>query len=577
LLWNRVVDATMLKHTNIDIAPPRLNYAHRTRCVAFIMSHPSSSSAFATPPRRSRTTAPANSASSTSYANAPVNDTPVRTSSDNLRYQNAPRPTMDRHLERELDGNVLFNVGDFIDTFFPRSEEIEQLYRYAQRSGLYTPGNDQRPGQWTAWPSSTTEREVLLFFQNVVDNQLLKQLAINTGHEIYRYVPSSQAPIKDGDCLRKTDLLLTTNIPLARNATQRDCEILFSGLGSHRYSWKSIRIVGELKSNPDESNKKSTIVQLANYVRELFGAQPCRRWVHAFTLCGQHLRAWLFDRSGAIGSALIDINADPVSFLRVVCGYPMMDAPAVGFDPSMKWSHGGVESVYDPSLAHELAEPSAAYIYVPRNTGGEGDDSPMKLEVAPSPIFKRYAIVTRGSVCWKARPYRHPDPNASSSQESIDGDDWQYVVKDQWRAAERQAETEVIAAMTQNTTASQFGLPQYVWYSDHRENGESVDILSTVRKHLQKQSSVAKTSMAPPQPPKHGKKRSASSGHASSSKRLKAIDGTRQNTSTLTSGNSCRNRIFSRVVMAPVGRSITEFTSYTELLCALRDSIRGKI
>jgi hypothetical protein len=88
----------------------------------------------------------------------------------------------------------------------------------------------------------------------------------------------------------------------------------------NRDHWRSIRVVGELKSNPDRSDDHETLIQLANYVRELFSAQPSRGWVHCFTLCGQDLRAWLFDRSGAISSDIIDINADPKSFIRIVCG-----------------------------------------------------------------------------------------------------------------------------------------------------------------------------------------------------------------------------------------------------------------
>jgi hypothetical protein len=520
------------------------------------------------------------------------------------------RSSMDHLRQLKLAGNISYDVAGFIDTFFPLSNEIKKLYEYAVSIALYDTGGSR----WTSWPASPTEKNVLIFFQDVVDNGLLKQLAIDADCTVYRYVPSGKAIIRNGDCERKTDdLLLTTYIPFVPNRPRDPSVITFSQLADNRYDWKSIRVVGELKSNPKRSDDASTHIQLAHYARELFGSQPARRWVHSFTLCGHQLRAWLFDRSGAICSTIVDINADPQLFLRVICGYSTMDATAIGFDPSIKWAPGGVESVYDPSLAHALAVPPPAYIYAPIY---EKNPFPVKLELLSIPIFKRTAIISRGSVCWKARLLTDTESQASS-QESIDAP-YQYVVKDQWRSVERQSECEIISAMRPNVVSNQsaeipmdhFGLPCYAWYGDHRENGQAVDILTTVRKDLMAPCRSAPGSREierppppPPPPPvavhwisqaaaedqpsisnsdppstptRRSRKHSCNDPAGPSTKRLKLEDSPQQPESQASQPSVVLiNRVFSRVVMSPIGRAISKFHSYTELLSAMRDAIKG--
>jgi hypothetical protein len=491
--------------------------------------------------------------------------TPPRSISASTRSLST-RGELDPMLRQEMDGTVFYDVDGFLDAFFPLSDHVRSVYDYALRTGIFR----DPASQWAAWPARPTETNVLVFFQDVVDNLLLPQLAKASGGPVYRYVPSGKAIVLNGDCNRKTDILLTTHIPSVPDATSAECRINFSALTDNRYSWNSIRLVGELKSNPKESNSHDTLIQLANYARELFSAQQCRRWVHAFTLCGHHLRAWLFDRSGALGSTLVDINQDPLLFLRVVCGYSTMDATAIGYDPSIKWAPDGQEAVFDPSVSHELAEPAVPYIYY--TSDADGAKPPVKLELMPVPIFHRTAIVTRGSVCWKARLY---------DQESERP--WDYVVKDQWRAAERQSEGEIISIMTQATVceSSHFGLPQYVWYGDHREDEKLVDILHRVRRDLGPQAAAEdqpsiSNSDSPSTPTRRSRKRSCNDPAGSSTKRLMLADARQQPRSQASQLSvTVINRVFSRVVMSPVGRAISKFQSYTELLSAMRDAIKG--
>ncbi|KAA8894046.1 hypothetical protein FN846DRAFT_913332 [Sphaerosporella brunnea] len=479
---------------------------------------------------------------------------------------NTTRAEMDPILLAELEGAVVYNVPGFEEAFFPLSHDQDKLFEDVSNAGIY----NHNAGRWQSWPNSPTEGNVLVFFQSTVDNILLHRLAQNTGYRVYRYVPSSTITIRGGDCKRKTDLLLSTSIPSAPDSPKLN----FIALRNNRYDWRSIRVIGELKANPDESNSDSTLAQLANYVREIFNAQPSRRWVHAFTLCGSHLRTWMFDRSKATTSRLIDVNAEPELLLRIICGYAVMDATSVGFDQSIK-SGSKDDGVYDPTVAFAIPATSPPYIYA------SIDNKTVQLEIDPNALFNRRSIVTRGSVCWKARPYQHP-PEAP----------WPYAVKDQWRAAERPSECELISSMQQSRQRKgDVGLPQYMSYGDHIQDGQPVDIVTTVRRDLVSSHGQNATSSMPPPPPikpKRGNSKCTGSMAAPSTKLVPGSSrGVKRGSAAVELRESsnkrmkraddfqCDNRVFSRLVMTPVGRAIDTFTSITELLAAMRDAIRG--
>ncbi|KAA8904232.1 hypothetical protein FN846DRAFT_907877 [Sphaerosporella brunnea] len=503
----------------------------------------------------------------------PIDHTPITTNSDGQRLRvrasqtssssyrftssvvdqiasNATREQIDPVLLDELSGAA----------FFPASKAMSQLFNWAVDTAVY----DIASSRWKSWPSSLTEGNVLAFFQSVVDNVLLDKLCNITGARVYPYVPSTTVLIRGGDCRRKTDLLMSTRIPNGPTLPTADIDLNFATLPRTRYDWRCIRIVGELNTNPYESDCDSTLAQLAKYVREMFNAQPSRRWVHVFTLCGASLRAWLFDRSGATSSRLLDINAEPVLFLRIVCGYALMDASAVGFDPSIKWSRNGVEETYDPSLAAvRLSTTAHPYLYAPLGND-TGRSEPVKLEIHPNPLFNRRSIVTRGSVCWKARRISD-EPSVATWSTAKSAKAWPYVVKDQRRAAERQSECDIISSM-------------------RRSNGQSVDIISTVRRGCIIEKPQMETGSMPDPPTRptprsskqssimppltwttsRGTKRRSTAEDVPESKRARHDD-----------VSPCNNRIFSRLVMAPVGRAIDTFTMITELLEAMRDAIRG--
>jgi hypothetical protein len=462
---------------------------------------------------------------------------------------------MDRHLLQELQDNVTVDVPGFLDAFFPPSPAVGDLFAKATQpgSGLYS----EQHRQWIGWPSGAAEKDIGCWFRDAVDNKLLKIYAgivASSGRQVYRYVLSSNMTVTDGDRKRKPDIVVSAAAPV--NTTSADIDFAMLR-GPH--SWGSIRVVGELKSNSILSNKDKTIVQLADYVSEIFGAQPSRRWVHAFTLCGAQLRAWIFDRSGTTGSVLIDVHREPTMFLRVICGYAAMDATELGFDPTIKckYTTDSVESIFDPTAASQRNQNPTLYMYIPSE---QADDAVTKLILSPVNIFRQVTIVSRGTVCWKAKRCTDGDTDNLDSG-------WEYVVKDQWRDVNRSAEGSLLPPADTTT----FGLPQYVWHDDLKDHsGALIDIAAFVRKGL----SVSNTSADQERPisGNNSQKYTSTTKLSSSSNSQKRIS---VGASLARFTTHLENRILTRLVMSPIGRPIYQYTSYTQLLATLRDAIKG--
>lgn len=148
---------------------------------------------------------------------------------------------------------------------------------------------------------------------------------------------SRNRPLKDGrhDSKRKADLLLLPQEHIPKDSTD--------------YSWKHVLVVGEFKCNHKNDMARGTIIQLAGCVRELFGAQPGRRFVYAFTVCRQLARLWLFDCTGVSAGGIIDIPTENGSRIFPTCNARIHDDVQVRFRAleSRNWSLFR-ESVSDP-------------------------------------------------------------------------------------------------------------------------------------------------------------------------------------------------------------------------------------
>ncbi|OJD20461.1 hypothetical protein ACJ73_08203 [Blastomyces percursus] len=97
------------------------------------------------------------------------------------------------------------------------------------------------------------------------------------------------------------------------------------------HDWRDIEAIGELKAS-DNRGVKDTLVQLARYARDVFACQPTRRYLHAFSIEGPQMTAWVFDRSGCYSSGPFNIHKEPERFIRIMAGYTMMNEDELGLD-----------------------------------------------------------------------------------------------------------------------------------------------------------------------------------------------------------------------------------------------------
>ncbi|KAA8895630.1 hypothetical protein FN846DRAFT_968730 [Sphaerosporella brunnea] len=430
------------------------------------------------------------------------------------------RSKMDLLLYQELRGHVEFECAGLWARF--DCERFRDACVQASALGLH---DGER---WVHWNPDSSEPNVLAFLERTVDD--LRRF-IPAGLPFYRHVRSGSIPLADGDCGRKTDLAFVTT-PVGAVP-----------------SWAHVRVVGELKSNPDRSNNDSTVVQLANYAREVFGNQPWRRSVQCFTLCGAKFRVWHFDRGGALGSTIIDIHADWKLFLSAMLSFATFGPTEIGFDPTIRCDVNGCEDTFDSTLcAATTNQALRPFIWIPtrlldnattlgpppESIAGFRPAAWSKVELQPHSMAPRWAVVSRTAICARARLWGT--------------EEWTFVVKDQWRAQERAPEGNILRICACKAA----GVPECHWHGDLlHPDGHRIDIASLRPARAPGSDPAAARPVSP-----ELRKVYDRSQHLFHSGRAPLF-----------------NRVHTRMLLSPVGRALVQFSSYTELLQALRTAV----
>lgn len=139
-----------------------------------------------------------------------------------------------------------------------------------------------------------------------------------------------------------------------------------------------MRVIGELKRS--KWPLKKILLQLARYMRDVFTAQPIRRFVHGFFLHGTIMELWIFDRSGPYSSGEFDIHEEFEKFIRAIAGYAMMNDEELRLDTFIKLNDTGQ--------------------IITISTDATGKENRMQLDEAP--FVKQRAVVCRGTTCFRS-------------------------------------------------------------------------------------------------------------------------------------------------------------------------------
>ena len=360
-------------------------------------------------------------------------DTPVHANSG-LHFSTSPQThaNVDPYLRTELRDTVLKDVRGF-STFFNGITETEWdcaiscpptcACRWPE------PVHTDRVAEFELAPTSQVPHSPL----ESVHNDRAAEAELAPTRQVPHF-PSNKNPSQDSvlDWFATFNQIVsspqkfysspTRALSNSNTSSKRQCDLFLAKRVSPdcTHGWQCVLLPAELKASPSEDCTSDTIVQLASYVREVFGAQFNRRFVHAFTICGPYFRCYLFDRAGVSISRRLCITKNDRTqalFARILVGYMDMSAQELGFD--------------------------IHYLY-PDNTDPAGPVSNMPAPLAPQPkylqfrgrkfelikkLFHRAVIVSRGTLCWLAE-------DVHSGEEC--------VIKDSWRASWRTPEGQLL-------------------------------------------------------------------------------------------------------------------------------------
>ncbi|PKB97414.1 hypothetical protein RhiirA5_433202 [Rhizophagus irregularis] len=414
--------------------------------------------------------------------------------------------------------------------------------------------------EWIGWPKDGSLETQFYQPVLVLVNYVIQQCNRTSGKFARTAVVHANCcPIQNRICAvaRKSDIVLV------------DCSNVQRREGEPVVRWSDIHVVGEIKRT-DKNDNVNTDLELAGYVREIFGNQPTRRFVFGFTICGASIRIWLFDRSGGIGSHAFSIHKDPKMFIRVITEFATMGDSQLGYDPSVlvyPFSIGRMDFKKD---MHSVSE------------GQSGTTAESKIErfVLVKKIFHRAVICGRATVCWKAHRL---DEDGKELMDKA------YIIKDSWRSTLRDyIEGDLLKKATialKDTVNSQ--VTKYYYHEDvtifpisdpavyQQSQGSKIvdDTFECIRKKLflslddngrVDSEFHANNPAGNPDCEIHEPLQSCSIGSTSSAVNVNNIPLKKP-----------EYRIHTRLVTSTYGKPIYHFNDHLELLVAFRDTIKG--
>jgi hypothetical protein len=321
---------------------------------------------------------------------------------------------------------------------------------------------------------------------------------------------------------------------------ERQVDLYTYSWGSSERNWSNVGVVSELKYRKNETSigdfNDELLVQLSGYARQVFAAQPRRRFVHAFTLICARMRCWVFTRSGGVASPSFHLDTE---------------------DGRQRWRQVALNYLYSSDIGQA---PSGQVVKVDSHT--------LRLK-SPQPFFSTLAnaIVTRGTTCWYASPSDSPSPLGG----------YPFVLKESWRFIERPSEGELLES------ANKAGVVGIAIHLAHHDDKETVHtILGPCREPTRRLDMQNTNHMARYHRPRNSKSSRSTPPNvatplgAISEDADKVEKSNRPEAAETHSAEAITipNRIRTVVVMSR-GRAISKFTSPDELLLSFRDAIRG--
>ena len=386
-------------------------------------------------------------------------------------------------------------------------------------------------GRWTGFPNPPLASQVF----DWLDKFQKDFLSDARGKYVRVRAPGE---LTGGEAPRQLDIFLIKKTKFMEN--------------SELYDWKDIHVIGAHKTNPNFEFKPLHL-QMSRYVREAFIAQPTRRFVHGFTLCGASMELWVFDRSGCFSSGHFDIREQPQRFIEAIVGYAMMTDEELGLDTFIQRATDG-RFVDIEEVASEQKK---------------------RLELKTDPFVERRAIVGRGTSCYCTNDLKH-------------------VVKFSWTPTGRPLEVSYLRKAQEKGVK---GIATLIGHSSITSIAKMREGLTITAAHLHQFRDHRGTSSTPRSSFLHSGSR-PHSGRVPSGKRNFVNDEPQERKKSRSTTHIAKpahepakeqaaetpytpnddpydDRRFTCLAISPAGRALVEFKDVPELLTALRDAIKA--
>jgi Fungal protein kinase len=161
------------------------------------------------------------------------------------------------------------------------------------------------------------------------------------------------------------------------------------------WRWCVVPILIKTERNKGAHNNQS-LVQLAQSVRDVFAAQPHRRYVPSLLFTETTVVFYVWDRVGITYSEPLDYHARAERFCAIIASIVSWTDERLGFDTSVQYADAGVH----------ISTNDETYVVD-----------------AMAPVVQPYSIINNGVTCWRAR--RQDESNTDTTHLIVDTwSDW---------------------------------------------------------------------------------------------------------------------------------------------------------
>lgn len=275
--------------------------------------------------------------------------------------------------------------------------------------------------------------------------------------------------------------------------------------------WADVQVVGHFRKDTEGDYLRGFLYLYEN-AREVL-SQSARLFLHGFYIYGSMVELWMFDRSGLYSCQPFDATVDPSRLMTIIAGYMWMSDRELGINTRIEKDESGK--------------------YIMLQGGDELQVS--KLYLVDEPIAFPRRIVSQATTCYKGKM-----PGSMT---------WDLVLKFSWRSNER----------TQEETMLELVKDRKVWGVVQLFSHQQLNTISNLRKDIG-----------------FGAHREFPLTDTASMEQLRTISEKRdQYRPAEGSIPPFEDRIFSCLVVTPLGYPLDKFRTILEFLEGCRDAIKG--